>query len=97
MTHPHDGGPPSGGGGPNAVDSRVGLDFIVENPEYIGKLAAALDTPSTQVKKQVFELLSALCVYNEGGYQRALDTLECYRVSLYIFKYRRGKLLIVFV
>ncbi|GLV43915.1 formin 3 [Carabus blaptoides fortunei] len=62
------------------MDSRVGLDYIVETPEYISKLAAVLDTPgNTPVKKQVFELLSALCVYNEDGYRRTIDTLECYR------------------
>lgn len=62
------------------MDSRIGLDFIVENPEYIRKLAAALDTNNVTVKKQVFELLSALCVHNEEGHARALDTLEHYKV-----------------
>ncbi|XP_066999083.2 uncharacterized protein form3 [Anabrus simplex] len=61
------------------MDSRIGLDYIVENPEYTAKLAAALDTPNVTVKKQVFELLSALCVYNAEGYARALDALEHYR------------------
>jgi hypothetical protein len=32
------------------------------------------------VKKQVFELLSALCVYNAEGYNRALEALEFYKV-----------------
>ena len=41
----------------------------------------ALDTNSSQVKKQVFELLSALCVYNAEGYSRALEALEHYKVS----------------
>ncbi|XP_047102012.1 uncharacterized protein LOC124721206 [Schistocerca piceifrons] len=62
-----------------AMDSRIGLDYIVENPEYIAKLAAALDTPNVTVKKQVLELLSALCVYNAEGYARALDALERYQ------------------
>ncbi|CAH0559409.1 unnamed protein product [Brassicogethes aeneus] len=62
-----------------AMDSRIGLDFIVENPEYIRKLAAALDTANVTVKKQVFELLSALCVHNEEGHARALDTLDHYK------------------
>ncbi|KAJ8918956.1 hypothetical protein NQ315_016858 [Exocentrus adspersus] len=59
--------------------SRIGLDFIVENPEYIRKLAAALDTSNIAVKKQVFELLSALCVHNAEGHARALDTLDHYK------------------
>ena len=41
---------------------------------------SALDTNSSQVKKQVFELLSALCVYNAEGYNRALEALEHYKV-----------------
>ena len=41
---------------------------------------SALDTNSSQVKKQVFELLSALCVYNAEGYSRALEALEHYKV-----------------
>nr|XP_023020465.1 uncharacterized protein LOC111509028 [Leptinotarsa decemlineata] len=59
--------------------SRIGLDFIVENPDYIRKLAAALDTQNVTVKKQVFELLSALCVHNEDGRARALDTLDHFK------------------
>ena len=39
----------------------------------------ALDTPNVTVKKQVLELLSALCVYNAEGYNRALDALDHYR------------------
>ncbi|KAH9639545.1 hypothetical protein HF086_012396 [Spodoptera exigua] len=62
-----------------AMESRVGLDYIVEHAEYTGKLAAALTSPAAPVKKQVFELLSALCVYNADGYARAVDTLERYK------------------
>ncbi|XP_037302658.1 inverted formin-2 isoform X2 [Manduca sexta] len=61
------------------MESRVGLDYIVEHAEYAGKLAAALTSPAAPVKKQVFELLSALCVYNADGYARAVDTLDRYK------------------
>ena len=40
---------------------------------------AALDTTNVQIKKQVFELLSALCVYSADGYSRALEALEHYK------------------
>lgn len=43
----------------------------------------ALDCDSIIVKKQVFELLSALCVYNSDGYSRALQALEQYKVSVF--------------
>ncbi|KAL5291519.1 FHDC1 family protein [Megaselia abdita] len=61
------------------MDARIGLDYIVENREYVSKLGAALDTNNSTVKKQVFELLSALCAYNSEGYLRAIETLEYYK------------------
>lgn len=64
------------------MDSRIGLDYIVDNSDYVAKLAAALDTHNETVKKQVFELLSALCAYNPDGYRRAIETLENYKVKL---------------
>ena len=42
-------------------------------------LISALDTTNVQIKKQVFELLSALCVYSSEGYNRALEALEHYK------------------
>lgn len=41
----------------------------------------ALDSRNMLVKKQVFELLSALCVYSECGHDLALDALNNYKVS----------------
>lgn len=41
----------------------------------------ALDTSNTMIKKQVFELLSALCLYSHEGYQLAIDALENYKVK----------------
>ncbi|CAH1777295.1 unnamed protein product [Owenia fusiformis] len=61
------------------MTSETGLDYIIENKEFIKKLATALDTDAVPVKKQVFELLSALCVYSPDGYTRALDALQHYK------------------
>ncbi|KAL0112999.1 hypothetical protein PUN28_012320 [Cardiocondyla obscurior] len=61
------------------MDSHVGLDYIVDNPDYCVKLASALETACSSVKKQVVELLSALCVYSQDGRQRAIDTLHIYQ------------------
>ncbi|XP_055689213.1 inverted formin-2 [Lutzomyia longipalpis] len=58
------------------MDPRTGLDYIVDNKDYVQKLGSALDTDNVTVKKQVFELLSALCAYSAEGYNRALETLE---------------------
>lgn len=62
------------------MDARIGLDYIVDNRDYVGKLGTALDTSNCTVKKQIFELLSALCAYNSNGYKRAIETLEYYKV-----------------
>lgn len=62
-------------------DSRTGLDYIVENKDYVAKLGTALDSDNHTVKKQVFDLLSALCAYSPEGYKRAFETLEHYMVS----------------
>ncbi|KAL9692411.1 hypothetical protein quinque_000145 [Culex quinquefasciatus] len=56
------------------MDSRIGLEYIVENSDYVNKLGLALDTSNATVKKQVFELLSALCAYSSNGYKRAIET-----------------------
>ena len=53
-------------------------------------LLSALDTPNPQVKRQVFELLSALCVYSSEGYNRALEALDHYKTFMserYRFKF----------
>ncbi|OWF45788.1 FH2 domain-containing protein 1 [Mizuhopecten yessoensis] len=63
------------------MDSSLGLDYIVENKDFTPKFAAALDTDNVTVKKQVFELLSALCVYSKDGYKRALEALDKYKVA----------------
>lgn len=64
------------------MDTRIGLDYIVENSDYVEKLGAALDTRNLTVKKQVFELLSALCSYSPDGYERTIQTLEHYKVRI---------------
>ncbi len=54
--------------------------FKPTDPDHFPwSLLPALDTNNTQVKKQVFELLSALCVYSAEGYSRALEALEHYK------------------
>lgn len=63
------------------MDSQTGLEYIVENKDYVAKLGTALDSSNHTVKKQVFDLLSALCAYSHEGYKRAFETLEHYMVS----------------
>ncbi|KAK0047847.1 serine-rich adhesin for platelets [Biomphalaria pfeifferi] len=62
------------------MDSEPSLDYIIENEEFIRRFAVALDTDNVAIKKQVVEILSALCVYSTNGYTRVLDILEYYKV-----------------
>lgn len=50
--------------------------------ETPGPPLAALDTSNVMVKKQVFELLAALCIYSPEGHVLTLDALDHYKVSL---------------
>ncbi|XP_067847799.1 inverted formin-2 isoform X1 [Heptranchias perlo] len=61
------------------MNSPKGIDYIVNNEGYIRKLSQALDTANVTVKKQVCELLAALCIYSLEGHNLALDALEHYK------------------
>uniref|UniRef100_A0A8B9GNW9 Inverted formin, FH2 and WH2 domain containing n=1 Tax=Astyanax mexicanus TaxID=7994 RepID=A0A8B9GNW9_ASTMX len=61
------------------MNSSAGIHFIVENEGYVRKLSQALDTSNTMVKKQVFELLAALSMFNTEGHRLALDALDHYK------------------
>ncbi|XP_071086778.1 inverted formin-2-like isoform X2 [Haliotis cracherodii] len=61
------------------MNSKLGLECLVQHPDYVNRLVKALDTTNAMVKKQVFELLSALCVYSPEGYRLALDALETFK------------------
>lgn len=41
----------------------------------------ALDSSNVMVKKQVFELLAAMCIYSADGKLRAIDAMEHYKVG----------------
>ncbi|XP_060078710.1 inverted formin-2-like [Ylistrum balloti] len=67
------------------VNSQSGLDCLLtlkgRNDNLFGRrFASALETKNLMVKMQVFELLSALCVYSTDGYYLTLDALENYKV-----------------
>ena len=41
-----------------------------------------LDSRNVLLKIQIWELLSAMCVFNEEGHTTVLEALEFYKVSL---------------
>ena len=56
-------------------------DFLMKLLMFILVSISALDTNNVMVKKQVFELLSALCVYSVEGYQLTLNALDSFKVN----------------
>ncbi|XP_075386777.1 inverted formin-2 isoform X2 [Tenrec ecaudatus] len=62
------------------LNSRQGLEYILSNQGYVRQLSQALDTSNVMVKKQVFELLAALCIYSPEGHALTLDALDHYKV-----------------
>jgi hypothetical protein len=60
----------------------ISLDHIIENADYVTKLATALDTTKEVVKKQIFDLLITLCTYDQSkkGFTRAIEILENFKV-----------------
>ncbi|XP_078330126.1 inverted formin-2-like [Crassostrea virginica] len=63
------------------VNSKLGISFLIENDSHIKKLVKALDTTDSLVKKHVFDLLSALCVYSTEGYRVTLEALDSYKTQ----------------
>ena len=59
------------------IHVKAELLFILNGLIFI----SALDTNNTMVKRQVFELLSALTVYSPEGYNIAIDALEDFKVN----------------
>jgi len=41
-----------------------------------------LSVPSAEVRMRVFELLTALCVYSQDGYELVLKSLQDFQVNI---------------
>uniref|UniRef100_A0A8C3VCU7 GBD/FH3 domain-containing protein n=1 Tax=Catagonus wagneri TaxID=51154 RepID=A0A8C3VCU7_9CETA len=61
------------------MNSQEGIRYILGNQAYVRQLSQALDTSNVMVKKQVFELLAALCIYSPEGHALTLDALDHYK------------------
>ncbi|XP_034018319.1 inverted formin-2-like [Thalassophryne amazonica] len=61
------------------MNSSAGLHFMLDNEGYVRTLTQALDTSNVMVKKQVFELLAAIALFDSQGHGLALDALEHYK------------------
>ncbi|KAM6171642.1 inverted formin-2 [Erethizon dorsatum] len=61
------------------LNSQPGIGYILSNQGYVRQLSLALDTSNVMVKKQVFELLAALCIYSPEGHALTLDALDHYK------------------
>ncbi|XP_062608968.1 inverted formin-2-like, partial [Saccostrea cucullata] len=66
------------------ANSQTGLDCLLKTKGrkdniFGRRFATALENKNLMVKMQIFELLSALCVYSKEGFYLTLDALETYR------------------
>ncbi|XP_022325197.2 inverted formin-2-like [Crassostrea virginica] len=66
------------------ANSQTGLDCLLKTKGrkdniFGRRFASALENKNLMVKTQIFELLSALCVYSKEGFYLTLDALETYR------------------
>ncbi|CAL8392194.1 unnamed protein product [Gadus morhua 'NCC'] len=61
------------------MNSKTGLDFMLDNQGYVRTLAQALDTSNMMVKMEVFRLLSCITLYKLSGHQQTVDALEHYK------------------
>nr|XP_026693253.1 inverted formin-2 isoform X4 [Ciona intestinalis] len=61
------------------MNSRTGLDFVISREDYTRVLSTTLDSANVMVKKQVFELLAAMCIYSSEGKSRSIDAMEHYK------------------
>ncbi|XP_069129228.1 inverted formin-2-like [Argopecten irradians] len=66
----------------NILNTHTGLDFMIKNENYTSKLALALNISNTLPKKQIFEMMSAICVYNNLGYQAVLTALRDFQKEM---------------
>lgn len=60
----------------STMELRIGLDYVVEHPEYTRTLATAAASNNSDLRRQVWELLVALCARGGEGTRRALATLD---------------------
>ncbi|CAG2205701.1 Inverted formin-2 [Mytilus edulis] len=61
------------------LNTNTGLDFMVRHDMYTPKLSLALNIGNTLPRKHVIEMLSAICVYNNLGYQSVLNALNYFK------------------
>ncbi|CAL1538148.1 unnamed protein product, partial [Lymnaea stagnalis] len=67
------------------LNSRVGMDTLVNSQDCIFKLLKGVDLANTLPRKHVLEILSAVCVYNKLAHRRLLDALDKYRQTKHLF------------
>lgn len=60
------------------------INVIINSALFCSVFPTALDTTNVMVKKQIFELLAALCIYSSDGHSLALDALDHYKASVWL-------------
>ncbi|XP_059165021.1 inverted formin-2-like [Physella acuta] len=67
------------------LNSRVGMDTLVNSRDGIYKLLRGFDLANTLPRKHVMELLCAVCVYNKMAHRRLLEALDKYKKMKHLY------------
>ncbi|CAE1234297.1 unnamed protein product [Acanthosepion pharaonis] len=58
---------------------EVGIAYLAQLENGVNQLVSALNTVHSMTKKEVFEILAVLCVFNSQGYYSVLQALQHYK------------------
>lgn len=58
---------------------EVGIAYLAQLENGVNQLVSALNTVHSMTKKEVFEILAVLCVFNSQGYYSVLQSLQHYK------------------
>ncbi|XP_052828524.1 inverted formin-2 [Octopus bimaculoides] len=61
------------------LSTDVGMMHILELPNGLKKLTSALNTNHSMTKKELFEILSVLCMFSPQSYYAVLEALNYYK------------------
>ncbi|KAI0224266.1 Inverted formin-2, partial [Lamellibrachia satsuma] len=67
------------------MNSKVGLEYLIQHTDSADKLVNASDTSNIMVKKQVFKLLAAISIYSSKGNKLVLDAFKKHKKQRYRF------------
>ncbi|KAF2072641.1 hypothetical protein CYY_006043 [Polysphondylium violaceum] len=63
------------------LNSKFGIEKAITTPSSMNKLILCMDTGKVDTRSSVFEILTAVCLISEKGYQLVLDAMTHFKQS----------------